>query len=43
MLLIDVELELKGFVTAHDLLLQALRNLKRELKLERLEEAYDQL
>jgi hypothetical protein len=42
-LLIDVELELKGFVTAHDLLLTALRNLKRELKLDGLQEAYDQL
>ena len=42
-LLIDVELELKGFVTAHDLLLTALRNLRRELRLDGVQAAYDQL
>jgi len=42
-LLVDVEVELKGFVTAHDLLLAALRNLRRELRLDGVREAYEQL
>jgi hypothetical protein len=42
-LLVDVEVELKGFLTAHDLLIQALTTIKNALTLDPLKAAYDTL
>jgi hypothetical protein len=42
-LLVDVEVELKGFLTAHDLLIQALTTLKNALTLDSLTAAYGEL
>ncbi len=41
--MLDVEVELKGFLTAHDLLLAALGTIKRALTLDPLKAAYDEL